>query len=76
MRIVCDSHEISFLISFRNLGKMSQNLSSAAVVIGALRVKLDDVETTIQFKHVYFIFYEGFNSLNYIYGYSSVLNCF
>ena len=24
---------------FRNLGKMSENLSSAAVVIGALRVK-------------------------------------
>ena len=28
-----DSHEISFLIFFRKLGKMSQNLSSAAVVI-------------------------------------------
>ena len=26
-------------LSFRKLGKMSQNLSSAAVVIGALRVK-------------------------------------
>ena len=49
-----DSHEISFLISFRNLGKMSQNLSSAAVVISALRVKLD-VETTIQFKLFYFL---------------------
>ena len=35
-----DSHEISFLISyfFRKLGKMLQNLSSAAVVISALRV--------------------------------------
>ena len=33
-----DSHEISYLIFFRNLGKASQNLSSAAVVIGALRV--------------------------------------
>ena len=32
-----DSHEISYLIFFK-LGKMSQNLSSAAVVIGALRV--------------------------------------
>ena len=31
-----DSHEISYLIL---LGKLSQNLSSAAVVIGALRVK-------------------------------------
>ena len=34
-----DSHEISYLIFFRKLGKMSQNLSPAAVVIGALRVK-------------------------------------
>ena len=34
-----DSHETSYLIFFKNLGKMSQNLSSAAVVIGALRVK-------------------------------------
>ena len=32
-----DSHEISYLIILK-LGKMSQNLSSAAVVIGALRV--------------------------------------
>ena len=34
-----DSHEISYLIFFRKLGKISQNLSSAAVVIDALRVK-------------------------------------
>ena len=34
-----DSHEISYLIFFRKLGKMSQNFSSAAIVIGALRVK-------------------------------------
>ena len=34
-----DSHEISYLIFFRKLGKISQNLSSAAVVIEALRVK-------------------------------------
>ena len=33
-----DSHEIPYLI-FRKLRKMLQNLSSAAVVIGALRVK-------------------------------------
>ena len=33
-----NSHEISYLI-FRKLGKMSSNLSSTAVVIGALRVK-------------------------------------
>ena len=32
-----DSHELSYLI-FSKLGKMSQNLSSTAVVIGALRV--------------------------------------
>ena len=34
-----DSHETSCLIFFRKLGKMSQNLSSAAVVIGALMAK-------------------------------------
>ena len=33
-----DSHEISYLILFKKSGKMSQNLSSAAVVIGALRI--------------------------------------
>ena len=35
-----DSHEISYLIFFFKLGKMSQNLSSAAVVIDTLRVKV------------------------------------
>ena len=35
-----DSHEISYLICFEKLGNMSQNLSSAAVVIGALRVNI------------------------------------
>ena len=35
-----DSHETSYLIFFPKLGKMLQNLSSAAVVIGALRVKI------------------------------------
>ena len=34
-----DSHEISYHIYFENWGKMSQNLSSVAVVIGAFRVK-------------------------------------
>ena len=34
-----DSHEISYLIFFRKLRKMLQILPSAAVVIGALRVK-------------------------------------
>ena len=33
-----DSHVISYLIFIRKLGKMSQNLSSAAVMIGTLRV--------------------------------------
>ena len=33
-----DSHVISYLIFVENWVKMSQNLSSAAVVIGALRV--------------------------------------
>ena len=33
-----DSHEISYLIFFRKQGKMSQNVWSAAVEIGALRV--------------------------------------
>ena len=33
-----NSHAISFLIFFQKLRKMSQNLLSAAVVIGALRV--------------------------------------
>ena len=33
-----DFHEISYLIFVKKLGKMSQNLSSAAVVIGTLRV--------------------------------------
>ena len=34
-----DSHEISYVIFFKKLGKMFPNLLSAAVVIGALRVK-------------------------------------
>ena len=33
-----NSHEIAYLIFFQKFEKMSQNLSSAAVVIGALRV--------------------------------------
>ena len=36
-----NSREISYLIFFRKLGKMLQNLSSDAVVIVALRVKED-----------------------------------
>ena len=41
-----DSHEIAYLF-FRKFGKMSKNLSSAAVVICALRVKI-----------IYFIIYD------------------
>ena len=36
-----DSHVISYLIFFLKLEKMSQLLSSAAVVIGALRVNIE-----------------------------------
>ena len=41
-----DSHEISYLF-LSKLGKMSQNLSSAAVVIGALRAKLEHKNTIL-----------------------------
>ena len=37
--LACDSHEIAYLF-FSKLERMSQNLSSAAVVIGAIRVNL------------------------------------
>ena len=42
MRIVCWQTILMkyHTLLFRKLGKMSQNLSSAAVVIGALRVKM------------------------------------
>ena len=35
-----NSHEISYHIFCRKLGKMLQNLSSAAVVIGTLRANI------------------------------------
>ena len=42
-----DSHETSYVIFFfRKLGKMLQNLQSAAVVIGALRIKQMSEQTT------------------------------
>ena len=45
MRIVCWKTILmkyhTSLFFFRKLGKMSQDLSSAAVVVGALRVKLE-----------------------------------
>ena len=47
-----DSHEISCFIC-QKLGKMSQNLSSAAVVIGALRVnELGTIQTHRQINLV------------------------
>ena len=51
--LAVDSHEISYLIFFffRKLGKMSQNLSSAAVMNGDLRVKIDYQ------KLIYFVLY-------------------
>ena len=45
-----DSHEISFLLFLLNISKNITNLSSAAVVIGALRVehkKMTDNRTGI-----------------------------
>ena len=53
-----NSHEIPCLIFFRKLRKMSQSLSSAAVVIGTLRVnnkimlrsKIKYCEFQIRFK--------------------------
>ena len=36
-----DSHVISYLIFVEKLGKMSQNLSFAAVLIGALSVNFE-----------------------------------
>ena len=45
-----NSHEISYLIFFRKFGKMLKNLSSAAVLIGALRVKVSaDLEILQEF---------------------------
>ena len=50
MRIVCWQTILMkyHTLFFRKLGKMSQNLSSAAVVIGALRVKKKYFRNTIR----------------------------
>ena len=45
-----DSNEISYLIFFSTIGKDVANLSSAAVIIGALRVNV--VSTWIIFIHI------------------------
>ena len=44
-----DSHVISYLIFVKKLGKLSQDLLSAAVVIGALMVKNKTESYNIQF---------------------------
>ena len=54
-----DSHEISCLIFFGKLGKMSQNLLSASVVIGALRVKIMSVKLRM-FSYLSFLTYFDF----------------
>ena len=43
-----NSHEMSYLIFFRKFGKMLQNLSSAAIVIDALRVKKEAISQVLQ----------------------------
>ena len=45
------SHKISYLIFYLKLGNMSQNLSSAAVVIGALRVNNEDEVSCSRTQH-------------------------
>ena len=52
-----DSHDISFLL-FRKLEKMSQNVSSAAFVIGALRVKNFSLTNGFLLLAKYFISHE------------------
>ena len=48
-----NSHETSYLFFFRKLGKMSQNLSSAAVVIGPLSLNsLHDGKFCMFFCHL------------------------
>ena len=51
-----DSYVISYLIFFENWKKMSQNLSSAAVVIGALRVKNTMLFVCCCFLFFFFVF--------------------
>ena len=48
--LATDSHEILSLI-FRYLGKVLQNMSSVAVVIGALRVMMS--RETFNKQHIY-----------------------
>ena len=50
-----DSHEISFLISLKKIAKMSQNLSFAAVVIGALKVKVNKKKNNSNISSLLFL---------------------
>ena len=58
MRIVCwqmilvKYNYLSVIFFFRKLGKMLQNLSSAAVVIGPLRVKAMISSRTVPVKYL------------------------
>ena len=65
-----NSHEISYLIFFQKIGKMSENLSSAAVVIGALRVKLR------KYLSVYFIYTFDSFAFNLVYFKKIIISSF
>ena len=65
-----DSHEILYLIYFRKLGKMSQSVSSTAVVIGPLRVKCKVVNIFLfiqegSFEHLQHMFWLGNRELKF-----------
>ena len=67
-RLLADnSHDKSYLNFFQKLGKTSQNLSSAAVVIGALSVNCVPTSTKIQDS--------SYNSINNCKGWCLVLDC-
>ena len=53
-----DSYEISYLIFFQKLGKMVQNLLSAAVLIGAL----NDIFHKTIFSKQSVLFYEDYKA--------------
>ena len=69
-KLADDSHEISYLIFFRKLGKMSRKiiLSSATVVIGALRVKLRITPLAYPLIFFYNIWFTGRNLAPFING--------
>ena len=57
-----NSHEISYPIFFQKLGNMSENVSSAAVVTGALRI--NSVHIMHVSIHVYRISLKAFAFIN------------